>query len=173
MRPDGYVRVADILAHPKYKGFTEEQIRAVVRDNDKQRYALAEEDGVTWIRANQGHSLPVQELELTPITSAQGLDTVIHGTFMSAWPSIKREGLSCMGRNHIHCAPGMPGESGVISGMRRSCEVFIFIDIAKALADGVKFYRSANSVILTEGKDGTLPVTYFAKAVSAGGESLL
>lgn len=59
MRPDGYVKVPELLAHSKYKGVTEEQVRAVVKDNDKQRYALLEEDGVLLIRANQGHSLPV------------------------------------------------------------------------------------------------------------------
>lgn len=59
MRPDGYVRVADLLAHAKYKGATVDQIRDLVKNNDKQRYALREEDEVLWIRANQGHSLPV------------------------------------------------------------------------------------------------------------------
>lgn len=59
MRPDGYVKVSDLLSHAKFKGVTLVQIQEVVAANDKKRYALSEEDGCLWIRANQGHSLPV------------------------------------------------------------------------------------------------------------------
>lgn len=63
MRSDGYVRVQDLLAHPKYKGYTLEQIEHVVDNNDKKRYTLNEEGGVLWIRANQGHSVAVWFIE--------------------------------------------------------------------------------------------------------------
>ena len=69
----------------------------------------------------------VHELEVTPILSADGAAEVIHGTFLSKWPLIQKRGLSKMGRNHIHCAPGFPGESGVISGvcacLSKSCRL--------------------------------------------------
>lgn len=71
-----------------------------------------------------------------------------------------------MSRNHIHFAPGEPGEEGVISGMRSSCEILVFIDLRKALSDGFKFYRSANNVILCPGNEqGFLPPQYFEKVV--------
>ena len=38
-----------------------------------------------------------------------------------------------MNRNHIHFASGLLGENGVISGMRSSCEICIYIDLEKAL----------------------------------------
>ena len=38
-----------------------------------------------------------------------------------------------MNRTHIHFAPGLPKESGVISGMRASAQVYIYIDMEKAL----------------------------------------
>jgi hypothetical protein len=38
---------------------------------------------------------------------------------------------------------------------------FIIIDMEKALADGIEFYRSSNDVILTEGVDGVLESKYF------------
>ncbi len=36
-----------------------------------------------------------------------------------------------MDRTHIHFAAGLPGESGVISGMRRSCKV-IYVRLVSA-----------------------------------------
>jgi len=57
-----------------------------------------------------------------------------------------------MTRNHIHFAPGMPKEEGVVSGMRASCDIIIQIDMALAMEDGIKFYISTNNVILTEGE---------------------
>jgi len=72
-----------------------------------------------------------------------------------------------MKRNHIHFATGLLGEEGVISGMRHSCNVLIYIDLEKALKDGVKFFKSENGVVLTEGVNGEgyLPNDYFKKVV--------
>ena len=39
-----------------------------------------------------------------------------------------KEGLCRMARNHIHFAAAMPGEDGVISGMRGSCQVSIYVN---------------------------------------------
>jgi len=45
-----------------------------------------------------------------------------------------KEGLKVMNRHHIHCASGLYGQEGVISGMRATCDLFIEIDVAKAMA---------------------------------------
>lgn len=62
---------------------------------------------------------------LTKITDPKQYPIVVHGTFRKFWPFIKEEGLKRMSRNHIHFAPGMPKEEGVISGMRGSCDIII------------------------------------------------
>jgi len=77
-----------------------------------------------------------------------------------------------MNRNHIHFATGLLGEDGVISGMRHSCTVLIYLDMTKALEAGVKFFKSENGVVLTEGIEGHLPKEYFSKVVSTKGEVL-
>ncbi len=77
-----------------------------------------------------------------------------------------------MARNHIHFAPGMPKEEGVISGMRGTCDIHIEIDMEGAIKDGVKFYISSNNVILTEGIDGVLSPKYFKKVIRKNGELL-
>ena len=40
----------------------------------------------------------------------------------------------------------------------------IHIDMAGAMAAGLKFFRSTNGVILTDGQGGILPPAFFAKA---------
>ncbi|KAG8681704.1 hypothetical protein FRC09_017304 [Ceratobasidium sp. 395] len=138
---------------------------------------------VLWIRANQGHTLKVKwfilwlqfakidllarlevdDLELKPVAAPTEVQCAVHGTTLEAWQHIKSQGLSRMQRNHIHLASGRPGESGVISGMRVSSRVLIFIDIQAAMATGISFYLSSNGVILTTGDDsGFIPPEFFS-----------
>ena len=74
-----------------------------------------------------------------------------------------------MGRRHIHLATGLPGDDGVISGMRRSSEVHVFVSVVQAAAEGVVFYRSKNNVILTAGVEdsGVLPLRFIVRAVDS------
>ena len=52
---------------------------------------------------------------------------------------------------HRQGATDVPEAGTVISGMRKSSDVMVFVDVARAMAAGVVFYRSANGVILTAG----------------------
>ena len=84
-----------------------------------------------------GHVLDFQTInpDLTPLTDACAYETVVHGTYLRFWEQIRRSGgLSRMRRNHIHFAAGLPGEDGVISGMRQDCNVLIYVDVEKAQA---------------------------------------
>jgi len=172
MRSDGYVRVNDILALPRLSSHTQLDLATLQRlvDNDsKNRYMLRQgpdeaaptAGDIWWIRANQGHSLKAVELDLKPILSAADIPMGVHGTNRKAWGSISAQGLSRMGRNHIHLAQGVPGD-GVISGMRNSAQVLIYIDLPKALDAGITFFLSENGVVLTEGDErGFLSPEYF------------
>lgn len=106
---------------------------------------------------------------LTKIEDASQYPVVIHGTFSKFWPLIKAEGLKRMNRIHIHFAPGMPKEEGVISGMRGSCDIIIEIDMEAAMKDGIPFFISTNSVLLTEGVEGLLPAKYIKKVMKKDG----
>merc|ERR1719409_459977 len=96
------------------------------------------------------------QLLLEEIVDPTTVTECVHGTYLVHWPFIKRQGLSKVARNHIHLANGMP-EDGKIRGMRSTAELFVYVNIAKAMEDGVTFYRSKNDVILTIGDDGWLP----------------
>jgi 2'-phosphotransferase len=181
LRTDGYVPLDRVLALPSFEGRTVEQIREVVADNDKQRFSLVTElvdlTPTLFIRANQGHSIEginSDEL-LTPIVFAEGDGkqlVAVHGTYHKAWPAIlQSQGLCRMTRQHVHLAADLPGESGVISGMRGSCELVVHVDVREAVLGGLAFYTSANGVILTPGLGdaGMLPLTFVTKVEDRAG----
>uniref|UniRef100_A0ACD5ZPE8 Uncharacterized protein n=1 Tax=Avena sativa TaxID=4498 RepID=A0ACD5ZPE8_AVESA len=172
MRSDGYVRVRDILrltlqtfAKVPLKSHTVDEIREAVRRDNKQRFCLLEEDGELLIRANQGHTVTTVTSEslLKPILSADEVSVCVHGTYRKNLDSILQSGLKRMARLHVHFSSGLPSDGEVISGMRRSANILIYLDVSKALQDGMKLYVSDNRVILTEGFDGVVPVKYFEK----------
>ena len=179
IRSDGYMRTSALLAHlnhvPRASPYTLADLRAVTDGNDKQRFNLVQEGGEWWMRANQGHSFPVPDLELTPILLDHVADypCVVHGTYFKSWPAIRGSGLSRMARTHVHLAKGVAGERHVISGMRSSAEVYVYVDLARALADGYLFFVSLNGVILTPGnEEGILPAKYFSKVTDSNGKEL-
>ncbi|KAI0766651.1 KptA family-domain-containing protein [Trametes elegans] len=180
MRPDGYVRVDELLQRPKLRELTFEGLQDIVKADAKQRYSLKLEanpatgEEVWWIRANQGHSMKSVVMDYDPIKSVSDIPTgiAVHGTNKRAWESIKEQGLKKMSRNHIHLAQGVPG-TGVISGMRKSSEILIYVDVQKALDAGIKFYLSTNGVVLTEGDShGVLGTQFFSKVETADGQSV-
>jgi len=133
--------VDSVLRLKRLSKWTVNDVRNVVASNDKQRFALREspEDSrILQIRANQGHSFPVDlEAEELSLNHPDTLpSSVIHGTYLKTWKesSIRTNGLSKMARNEIHFSPGIPEEdSEVISGMRKSADVLIYVNLPKAL----------------------------------------
>jgi len=174
---DGYVFVDDVLKHPTFVNkYTVDDIHQCVETNEKKkRFGLKidEVTGKEMIRAHQGHSLEEANIDMREITDPNEFPVVLHGTYTRYWSLIKDKGLSRMGRTHIHFAPGLPKESGVISGMRSSADIYIYIDMEKALKDGFKFFVSTNNVILSPGdEDGYIPPRYFRLVENRQGEKL-
>ncbi|KAJ7860448.1 phosphotransferase KptA/Tpt1 [Mycena olivaceomarginata] len=145
IRTDGYVEVEAL----SLRGLDFAKLETIVRNDSKQRYHLLKEirRGGTecWlIRANQGHSIPVSPFDevmggLTRIHWEWQVSMAVHGTSMKAWEAISSQGLSRMSRNHIHFAQGVATGSEVISGMRSSSEVLIFIDLTRAIKADICF----------------------------------
>jgi 2'-phosphotransferase len=143
-----------------------ELLTKIVDTNDKKRFSFS--DDKTQIRANQGHSTEtaknIDPYAIMTEIKEQDLATIktaVHGTDYKSWLLIKDSGLKKMTRQFIHLAKGLPGEEGVISGMRKGCNVRIFVDLEKMLKDKIKVWESENGVILTAGVDGTLEPKYF------------
>ncbi|MFV2112452.1 RNA 2'-phosphotransferase [Micromonospora sp. LOL_025] len=147
----GWVSVDDLLAA---LGIDRADLDAVVAGNDKQRFAVERgADGVERIRANQGHSIPV-DLELAPSPPPARL---YHGTSRVALDSIRATGLHRAGRHHVHLSPDEATARRV--GARRPGELVVLtVDAAAMARDGHAFYRSANGVWLTD----AVPARYLA-----------
>ena len=165
----GFVECEALLKHPRLQNHNIDEIKQVCAKNDKQRFCIRQHPNDLnkfQIRANQGHSIETVEVELRKITDPNEIThDVIHGTYKKCWPEIlKSGGLNKMKRNHIHFAKGLPGDSGVISGMRQNAEVRIYIDVREAMNEGFEFFESSNGVILCPGDiNGILPVKFFKK----------
>ncbi|KAF1002343.1 uncharacterized protein LOC141701695 [Apium graveolens] len=182
IRSDGYVKVQDLLklnlqtvANIPLNSHTIADVRKAVIADNKQRFSLVEENGELFVRANQGHTLKAVKTEslLKPIISAEEVPVCVHGTYRENLPSILEHGLKCMKRLHIHFACGLPKDSDVISGMRENVNILIFLDVKKALEEGMELYFSENKVVLTEGFNGVIPVKYFERIESRPGRQLL
>ena len=137
----------------------------------KNRFGIFYKNGEYRVQAFQGHShhnamgvtghlkrLTLEDTEMYPV--------VIHGTKYSVLSRMK-PGLSRMNRQHIHFSSGIPG-SGILSGARSDCQIFIYLDIWKTISEGIPVYLSKNNVILTPGVDesGILPLEYISKITS-------
>ncbi|SMB89581.1 RNA 2'-phosphotransferase [Deinococcus hopiensis] len=137
LEPGGWVPLAPLLAH---LGVTHERVERVVATNNKQRFSLEGER----IRANQGHSVPV-ELDLTPAVPPTVL---YHGTHAGALDAIRAGGLKPMGRHHVHLSPDVMTARHV--GARRGKPVVLTVRSGPMQEAGHVFFLSVNGVWLTD-----------------------
>ncbi|MFJ2824899.1 RNA 2'-phosphotransferase [Streptomyces toxytricini] len=138
----GWVEIDDLLAAAAAHGFpvTRAELDHVVAANDKQRFAV---DG-TRIRANQGHTVPVD----LALPEAEPPAHLYHGTVAAALDAIRAEGLRPMARHHVHLSPDR--ETATRVGARRGRPVVIGVDAAAMRATGHVFRISANGVWLVD-----------------------
>ena len=117
-------------------------LEEIVRTDEKQRYSFNEDN--TLIRANQGHSIPV-DVELTETVPPAIL---YHGTGEKYVASIDVQGLIPKSRLYVHLSSD--AETARKVGSRHGRPVIYMVDCAAMAADGYKFYLSANKVWLTK-----------------------
>ena len=89
----GFLYVDEVLSLPQLRNYTLDDVQRVVDTNEKKRFTVEPhpENGKPRIRANQGHSIEVQDLELTPIEDAENFPEAVHGTFTRNWPCIQKQ----------------------------------------------------------------------------------
>ena len=151
----GWANVDELIAgvnksHP----LTMELLKEIVRSDEKQRYSF-NEDG-TLIRANQGHSIPV-DVELPELEPPEIL---YHGTGQKYVGAIDRQGLISKSRLYVHLS--IDKETAVKVGRRHGVPVVYTIRAAAMFRDGYSFYRSVNGVWLTK----KVPAEYLEKCGS-------
>ncbi len=144
LQEGGWVAMDALLAalDRRGQGTTQRAIEELVRTSDKQRFALSE-DGRR-IRANQGHSVPI-DLQLEPAVPPE---TLYHGTVHEALAGIRRTGLVKGARHHVHLSPDVATATAV--GARRGRAIVLEVAAGAMRERGYDFYRSANGVWLTD-----------------------
>lgn len=167
VKPNGFVAVNELLNKSLYR-YTLDDIKRIVEKNNKQRFTLETINDILEIKANQGHSISkINELSLKTLDYVNF--DIIHGTYFKYWSKIKTEGLSRMKRNHIHFAKGL----NFVNGLRKSAELFVYINFEKAKEDDLIFLESENDVVLCAGNSkGYIETKYFLKVITGDGQTL-
>lgn len=148
----GWANVEELICGiAKTEPFNMDMLETIVQTDDKQRYSFNEDK--TLIRANQGHSVPV-DVEL-PVAAPP--EILWHGTGVKYVDSIDAHGLISKSRLYVHLSGDY--DTAVKVGQRHGKE-FVYRVYARQMAeDGFVFYRSVNGVWLTK----EVPVKYLEK----------
>ena len=148
----GWADVGELIAGvAKSRPFDMEMLEEIVRTDSKQRYSFNEDR--TLIRANQGHSIPVDvELE-----QKEPPEVLYHGTGEKFVSSIDRQGLIPKSRLYVHLSPDEATAQNV--GRRHGKPVIYEVMAGEMARDGKAFFLSVNGVWLTK----AVPAEYLKK----------
>lgn len=130
-------------------------LEEIVRTDEKQRYSFNEDH--TLIRANQGHSIPV-DVELEVVEPPEYL---YHGTGTKYVESIRRNGLIPKSRLYVHLSEDEETARDV--GTRHGKPFIYRVCSGKMYRNGFIFYKSKNGVWLTK----SVPVEYLETKTAA------
>lgn len=143
---EGYVDINQLISNINNNSeyhITRSTLDNIVTTDSKQRYSYNKTK--TKIRANQGHSIPV-DLNLTPQIPPEIL---YHGTNKRFLDSILSDGLKPMSRQYVHLSSD--STTAAMVGKRHGGSPIIFMIETKPLIDfGCQFYLSENKVWLTD-----------------------
>jgi putative RNA 2'-phosphotransferase len=128
-----------------------EALERIVAEDEKQRYSFNEDK--TLIRANQGHSIPV-DVELEEVEPPEIL---YHGTGEKYVESIDKRGLIPKSRLYVHLSEDE--ETAQKVGSRHGKPVIYIVKSGEMYRNREKFYRSVNGVWLTK----NVPICYLSK----------
>lgn len=128
--------------------FNMEILEEIVRTDNKQRYSFNGDK--TKIRANQGHSIPV-DVELQ---KKEPPEILYHGTGKKYVTSIDKEGLIPKSRLYVHLSGNI--DTAIAVGKRHGIPIIYQVKSGEMFHDGYTFFLSKNGVWLTK----KVPVRY-------------
>lgn len=143
----GWADVEMLMAGIRNRGWEIDRdiLDEIVRTDKKQRYSF--DQSGTRIRANQGHSVPV---DVEP-EEQKPPEYLYHGTADRFLESIRERGLLPMGRLYVHLSEDAETALGV--GRRHGRPVVLRVRSGDMYNAGHRFYRSQNGVWLAEKVD--------------------
>lgn len=148
----GWANVDELIAGiAKSHEFNMNILEEIVKTDNKQRYSF--NDDKTLIRANQGHSIPV-DVELDEV---QPPEELWHGTGEKYVNSIDAQGLIPKSRLYVHLSKDE--DTAYKVGLRHGRSILYIVKSGDMYKDGYKFYLSKNGVWLTK----EVPIKYLKK----------
>ncbi len=148
----GWADISELISGiSKTRPFDMKMLEEIVRTDSKQRYSFNEDK--TLIRANQGHSIPV-DVELEKKTPPEFL---YHGTGEKFVSSIDKEGLLSKSRLYVHLSKDT--DTAVKVGSRHGKPVVYRVAAGKMAGEEYEFFLSVNGVWLTK----AVPAEYLSK----------
>jgi len=179
MQSDGYALVDDLA---KACHADPEDVLEAARTPGKQRFQTLNDGSRFWIRATHGHSLKSVDATkgglYTEIKNA--LPLLVHAVAGDSLPIILANGISRNGKPHMLFADS--DEEPVLSlGFQDSCNILVYINMAKALFAGIPFSRAPDGMVVSPGiterrrrkteKIGTIPADFILRVVNRYGAS--
>ena len=165
IRDDGYVRVDDL----KRSGYfpVDFNYSRVARGDSKKRFSLESDGkGGTLIRANYGHGIERVKILHYYFTEANAPKLIIHVTDEEGWKGILKEGIKRRGRNEVHFVRAAPAPGEQVADVRPQADLLVYVDVLKAMKDGLVFGETPNGFIVTRGNWlGCVPLKYVVKVV--------
>ena len=151
--PHGWAQVDPLIQgiRQRYPTFDRAMLEEIVATDSKGRYSFNGDQ--TRIRANQGHSIPV-DVELEQCTPPEFL---WHGTGRKYTQSIDCMGLISKQRLYVHLSGAR--QTALQVGARHGEPVLYLVQSGQMARDGYLFYRSKNGVWLTK----AVPAAYLQK----------
>ena len=139
----GWANVGELIdGIAKTHKFNMDILEEIVRTDNKQRYSFNEDK--TLIRANQGHSIPVDvELEMQ-----EPPKYLYHGTGEKYLNSIDEQGLIPKSRLYVHLSSDI--DTAIKVGSRHGKPVVYRVWSGLMQKEGYEFYKSVNGVWLTK-----------------------
>ncbi len=148
----GWANVKELISGiNKTQDFSMSDLEEIVSTDNKNRYSFNQDK--TLIRANQGHSVPV-DVQLQEVIPPEYL---YHGTGEKYVSSIDMEGLIPKSRLYVHLSGDI--ETAVNVGKRHGVPVVYRIHSKEMSQEGYIFYKSVNGVWLTK----TVPPGFMEK----------
>lgn len=148
----GWAEVDELIAGiAETREFNRDILEEIVRTDEKQRYSFDETGEL--IRANQGHSIPV-DVELDEVEPPAEL---WHGTGEKFVNSIDVQGLIRKSRLYVHLS--WDKDTALKVGRRHGRPVLYIVKAGDMYRDGYKFFLSRNKVWLTK----EVPAKYLVK----------
>ena len=148
----GWANVDELIASiAKTQPFDMAALEEIVSSDEKHRYSFNEDK--TLIRANQGHSIPV-DVELEQKTPPELL---YHGTGEKYTASIEKQGLIPKSKLYVHLSSDY--DTAVKVGSRHGKPVVYTVAAGEMRKSGYTFYLSVNGVWLTK----SVPVSFLRR----------